>query len=74
MQELAEYPDKSYQIYALVDPRNNAIRYIGASSNIHSRYSAYISGRGSSPIVGQWLKELEEENLTPLPDTAAESP
>jgi len=38
MRELVSHVNKSYQIYALIDPRDNNVRYVGMSFDAHMGY------------------------------------
>lgn len=54
-------------IYALVDPRDKLVKYIGQSVNPASRYSAHMSGSyTSSQFVGDWCAELKSQSLKPV--------
>jgi predicted GIY-YIG superfamily endonuclease/DNA-binding transcriptional regulator YiaG len=53
-------------IYALVDPRDNLIRYVGITDNLYSRVGAHLRETGSRTAKGKWLAELNAENLLPL--------
>ncbi len=64
------YSDRSFlpgqRIYALVDPRTNALHYIGHSSNPERRLQAHLrETRGSNPDKEAWVAELREFELRP---------
>jgi DNA-binding XRE family transcriptional regulator len=52
-------------IYALVDPRDGRVRYVGRSVNPAVRMIAHMNGLSTSR-KGRWLRELVAEGLTPL--------
>ena len=51
-------------IYALVDPRTEAVRYVGRSDNLELRYKRHCLYPSPSR-KGQWVKELRVEGLRP---------
>lgn len=53
-----------YSVYALVDPRDQAVRYVGLSQNVHKRYAAHlvISERPNKTL---WIKELMQAGTPP---------
>lgn len=53
---------KNYQIYQLVDPRTNAIRYVGLSKDTQKRYKQHIDPHKATG----WIKELLEQGIEPL--------
>lgn len=53
-------------IYALIDPRDDSIRYIGASNNPDKRYRQHLSRSGPpAREVIQWLDDLESTGHQP---------
>jgi predicted GIY-YIG superfamily endonuclease len=54
-----------YTIYALVDPRNNSIRYVGITDNMKMRYMHHLREAGACTAKGIWLAELQQERLQP---------
>ena len=50
--------DGSAVIYGLVDPLTREIRYVGATTHLHPRLAAHLSGSSSPPAVRQWLRGL----------------
>jgi len=52
----------AYQIYHLIDPRNNAVRYIGLSRDVQKRYKQHVSPSRARP----WIQELLEQGLKPV--------
>lgn len=53
-----------YAIYALVDPRDNAIRYIGMSKQPEFRLAQHTQRRYGSAY--DWIQELLQQNLRPI--------
>lgn len=51
-------------IYALVDPRNKNIRYIGKANNPNQRLIQHL--RSPLDCLKEWLNELKQENLKPI--------
>jgi excisionase family DNA binding protein len=57
--------DRSYQIYALIDPRDKAIRYIGFSFDAQNRLYRHLRGK-DNPYKRHWLESLREIGLVPI--------
>lgn len=57
-------------IYALIDPRNLEVRYIGKTNNPKERYYDHISTKAKYLINPdkrrQWIIELKAINLKPI--------
>ena len=51
-------------IYALVDPRDGCIRYVGQSVNLVQRYKAHLKERGTGHKV-RWMQALKAEAMLP---------
>lgn len=61
-----EGPDKPVSIYALIDPRDSTVRYVGATGNLKSRVSAHKSGTAcGSEKNAAWMQELAAEGVSP---------
>lgn len=53
-------------IYALVDPRDNSIKYIGKTINMKERLRQHIGGWSrDNPRKDRWIKKLKELDLEP---------
>lgn len=50
-------------VYALIDPRDGKVRYIGCTINAGSREYQHRNPRSASKLVRQWSSELEAEGL-----------
>lgn len=59
--------DKNIFIYALVDPRNNEIKYIGATKEGENRYKRHLreSYLKKSTLKNNWIKSLRKNGLKP---------
>lgn len=55
--------DRIY-IYALIDPRDNQVRYIGKTKNVEKRLKEHLN-RSTITKKGSWIKSLKEQNLKP---------
>ncbi len=52
-------------VYALVDPRDDTVHYIGLSKNPAKRYSQHLSSRQRNQAKKQWIQELLTSQLLP---------
>ena len=53
-------------IYTLIDPRNNAVRYVGRAHEPQIRLKAHLrSERAANPAKYRWLQELERNGILP---------
>jgi len=52
-------------IYALVDPRNDEIRYIGKSIDIERRYASHLGDKTSNTGKVAWIGRLAEAGMVP---------
>lgn len=59
-------------IYALIDPRDNKVRYIGSTKNPKYRYLRHFT-RPINPLVDAWINELAKFELKPRMMTLAEA-
>lgn len=56
---------ETYQIYALTDPDNGLIRYVGLTNNVTRRYREHIQGtHGLLPKDG-WILGLIDRQILP---------
>lgn len=64
---LNRYYTGPWQIYALIDPRNDLVRYVGCSKHVNIRVAQFIMRKGNIPNkkLLDWLDELEVLNLFP---------
>lgn len=52
-------------IYALIDPRTNAVRYIGKTHNVLGRFRGHCKGKGPT-YSAKWIRQLAAEGLRPI--------
>jgi hypothetical protein len=54
-------------IYILIDPRNNMVRYVGKANNVSQRYKAHLNrARKHQQHKANWLKQLKSLDLKPI--------
>lgn len=58
-----------YVIYALGDPRDNKVRYVGMTSNIRSRFIEHIKCLGNNKLKNIWIDELISLGMLPFCQT-----
>lgn len=51
-------------IYALVDPRDDTVRYVGCAIDVEERFNQHLRDRGNTPKC-EWLAELKRHGLLP---------
>lgn len=61
----AEHRSPTQVIYTLVDPRTNAVHYVGRTGNPKRRYERHLYGRTNRAKV-TWISELRALGLRPL--------
>ncbi|MGW6424690.1 GIY-YIG nuclease family protein [Nocardia sp. NPDC055053] len=61
---MASTVDDAWFIYALMDPRDGCIRYIGKSVNVEQRVKAHLRETGSTKKI-RWIQSLKRASLTP---------
>lgn len=52
-------------VYALIDPRTNEVRYIGATNNLLRRLNEHMRLYGGNTRKNSWLKELKDAHMLP---------
>jgi predicted GIY-YIG superfamily endonuclease len=53
-----------YVIYALVDPRDNTIRYVGMTSDVYKRFFEHTQcGGGTNYEKNAWIMEMRAQNV-----------
>lgn len=58
-------PTQPHFVYELIDPRTQAVRYVGITVNPKTRYLDHC--RDSLPVAkGDWVNELMEQGLAPI--------
>lgn len=63
---MEEYADRSYQVYALIDPRDELVHYVGISTNVKARLRYYLGGGYANIQQKHWFLELIQNNLSPI--------
>lgn len=54
-------------IYVLIDPRDNKVRYVGKANNVSQRYKAHLNRARKHQIhKANWIKQLKELGLKPI--------
>lgn len=54
-------------IYILIDPRNNEVRYVGKANNVSQRYQAHLNkARDHQTYKRNWITELRNLKLKPI--------
>jgi predicted GIY-YIG superfamily endonuclease len=51
-----------HTIYALIDPRNNQVRYVGITQDMYSRFIEHLRCTGQNARKDAWIQELKELN------------
>src|SRR5579859_3314691 len=65
-QEQSDSIGRGYEIYALVDPRDNLVHYVGLSVDAENRLNGHLTGSGDSLQVRKWFLELRKARLAPI--------
>lgn len=52
-------------VYALIDPRNDEVCYVGVTKNVYSRLSQHVKYASMTDSKGKWITELERLGLSP---------
>lgn len=66
MLEQPSWLAKQYQIYALVDPRDQTIRYVGVSNDVKRRFYEHLQCIGIGQQERRWIEELDRRRLAPI--------
>lgn len=51
-----------YSIYALIDPRDKSVRYVGITRDVYQRFMDHIQCSGSNYAKNAWITELRAVN------------
>jgi hypothetical protein len=57
---------KSYQIYALIDPGDNSVRYVGFSRDAQLRLREHLNGGGGNGRERRWIHRLHKSGQSPI--------
>lgn len=52
-----------YTVYALIDPRDYTIRYIGITNDVYDRFAQHLRPDGTNPEKDAWIAELRAANV-----------
>jgi predicted GIY-YIG superfamily endonuclease len=66
-----------WYLYALLDPRSGAIRYVGVSANVLQRYEQHCEpprGRRRRTYKEHWIASLAKRGLAPKIEVLGEFP
>lgn len=55
-----------YQLYYLIDPRTNEVRYVGITKNANTRFKNHCSDFRRNTKKTTWIKKLKNLNLKPI--------
>jgi len=61
-----------YTIYALIDPRDYTVHYVGQTTDVYKRFSDHINGNGGNFIKTGWIAELRALNKMVIMETLEE--
>lgn len=54
---------KTHTVYALIDPRDNAVRYIGITHDVYQRMRQHSRCIGDNEQKNAWIQELQDLQL-----------
>ena len=74
MATLTETTAATVFIYALRDPRDGSVRYVGKTDNLERRVRHHIGTRREKNARGAWLRELHAVGLAPVAVVLQEVP
>ena len=57
--------DTAMVVYALRDPRDDAIRYIGITNNLLERFNQHLRLNGPNTRKHDWLREILDVHMLP---------
>ncbi len=58
------HKESSRSIYALIDPRDDTVRYVGCAIDVDERLSGHIHDKSNTPKC-LWLADLKQQGLLP---------
>ena len=61
-----EKVNRGYEIYALIDPRDNLVSYVGLSISAEVRFVGHLKGSSGNKQEKHWILELQQEGLRPI--------
>lgn len=61
-----------YVVYALIDPRDNTVRYVGITDDVYARFLQHIKGMDENYGKSVWIQELRALNKMVIMETLEE--
>lgn len=61
-----------YTIYALIDPRDYTVHYVGQTTDVYKRFSDHVNGNSGNFIKTGWIAELRALNKMVIMETLEE--
>lgn len=61
-----------YAVYALIDPRDNTVRYVGITDDVYGRFLQHIRGMDENYAKSVWIQELRALNKMVIMETLEE--
>lgn len=65
-QKLQNSSSRIYQVYALIDPRDNLAHYVGISVDAESRFYGHAHEVTGNYGESRWIKNLKKNGLSPI--------
>ena len=66
MPKRLERHERCYQVYALIDPRDNLVHYVGISIDAQSRFYGHMHDVTGNYGESRWIKGLKKNGLSPI--------
>lgn len=66
---LRYHGESTMVVYALCDPRDGKVRYIGITNNLLARYNQHLRLNGPNDRKQEWLREVLDEHMLPIMHT-----
>lgn len=61
-----------YVIYALIDPRDYSVHYVGQTTDVYQRFAQHLNANSSSFLKNAWIMELRALNRMVIMETLEE--
>lgn len=59
--------NRTYTVYALIDPRDNTVRYVGITERpINKRLAGHLLGNDGNKTKIAWISELAQIGISPI--------
>ena len=59
-------------IYALIDPRDNTVRYVGVTEDVYAQFQQHINCAAANYAKNAWIHELRAANKMVIMETLEE--